>query len=600
MCGIIACRTSAPALEFLVPALRRLEYRGYDSAGVAVRTATGEIARLRAVGRIEALEKRLAGWAAPDLDDVGIGHTRWATHGAVTEQNAHPHTDCSGRITLAHNGIIDNADELRAELAAMGHIFESVVDSEVIAHLVEDRLAESGDLRAAVRAALTRVRGSWALAVLEGQTGRLVVAAHRSPLVIARSDRGDFAASDPAAIAEWVQHLQVLRDGDVVELADEHRWSGVNGPLPAPPIVSCTWRAETVQLGGYRDFMAKEIDEQPEVAARVLDDLGPGIADGALWTGLGLPPLHRVHVVACGTSLHAGQVVGGLLRRLGEIPVTLSVASEADEQVIEPGTLTVAISQSGETADVLRAVAGCCATAGAPLLALTNNPHSTLAYRADAVLGCGAGPEIGVAATKTFVSQVLTGVGVALSGLVACGRLDATAARALVTELGGLPDRLAAATATAHQLLPGLGAQLTSAPGFLFLARGCGLPYAAEGALKLKELTYRWAQSYPAGELKHGPLALVEAGTPVVVVDDGNPRLPGNVAEVQARGAHVISIGGPGCTVPVTVPRTSAEPPPWGPLETVVPLQILARTLALALGRDVDKPRNLAKSVTVE
>jgi glucosamine--fructose-6-phosphate aminotransferase (isomerizing) len=588
-----------PALGYLIPALRRLEYRGYDSAGVAVHTTTGEIARLRSVGRIETLEKRLPGWVGPDLDGVGIGHTRWATHGEVTERNAHPHSDCTRRITLVHNGIITNADALRAELVAAGHVLESVVDSEVLAHLIEDRLAESGDLHDAVRAALTRARGSWALAVLDGSTGRLVVATHRSPLVVARSDRGDFAASDATAIADWVEELHVLRDGDVVELADQHRWSGVDGPCAAPPTVPCIWRPENAQLGGYRDFMAKEIDEQPEVAARVLAALAPGIADGTLWGDLALPPLHRVQIVACGTSLHAGQILGRLLSRLGGIPVTLSVASEADENV-EAGTLTIAISQSGETADVLRAVETSSAASGRPLLALTNNPHSTLARCADAVVGCDAGVEIGVAATKTFISQVLTGVGVALSGLVACGRLDTPRARALVAELDELPDRLAAATVTAGHLIPALSTELTGAPGFLFLARGCGLPYAAEGALKLKELTYRWAQSYPAGELKHGPLALVENGTPVVVVDNGDPRLPGNVAEVRARGARVISIGGPGTTIPVTVSRAAALSPPWGPLETVVPLQVLARTLALALGRDVDKPRNLAKSVTVE
>jgi glucosamine--fructose-6-phosphate aminotransferase (isomerizing) len=274
------------------------------------------------------------------------------------------------------------------------------------------------------------------------------------------------------------------------------------------------------------------------------------------------------------------------------------VASEADQDVVEADCLTLAISQSGETADVLRAVEN--TPARGPLLALTNNPHSTLARRADAVLECHAGPEIGVAATKTFVSQVLTGVALTLSGLIASGRLDTAQTRPLVAELLGLPDQLAAATATAGRLVPPLGSELTQAPGFLFLGRGSGLPYAAEGALKLTELTYRWAHSYPAGELKHGPLALVDNQTPVIVVDDGDPRLPANMAEVRARGAHVISIGGPGTTIPVTVPRASRTPPPWGPLETVVPLQVLARTLALALGHDVDKPRNLAKSVTVE
>jgi glucosamine--fructose-6-phosphate aminotransferase (isomerizing) len=348
-------------------------------------------------------------------------------------------------------------------------------------------------------------------------------------------------------------------------------------------------------LNGYADYMAKEIDEQPAAATRVLDELGGGIANGTLWSNLGLAPFDRLHVIACGTSLNAGHVIRNVVRRLGGLPVAFTVASEAAEEIVEPRTLRLAISQSGETADVLNAVA----SVGAgepPLLAITNNPHSTLARRADAVMTCPAGPEIGVAATKTFVCQIIAGVAVMVSALVATGRLSATTASRLVDDLRRLPDQLAAAGTVAKCVVPPIAEELTTASGFIFIARGTGLPYAAEGALKLKELSYRWAEHYPAGELKHGPLALIGAGTPVVVVDNADPKLATNVAEVQARGGRIISIGSTGSTIPVVGHVVT----PWGPLESVVPLQILARNLALALGRDVDKPRNLAKSVTVE
>jgi glucosamine--fructose-6-phosphate aminotransferase (isomerizing) len=595
MCGIIACRTHAPAIDYLLIALRRLEYRGYDSVGVAVQTTSGDVARLRTVGRIGALEREVRKWAGPDLDGVGIGHTRWATHGSVTESNAHPHTDCAGRISLVHNGIIENADRLRDALTTAGHRFASSVDSEVLCHLIEDQLQLCGDLFDAVQTALTRVEGSWALAVLEKGTGRLVVAAHRSPLLIARTSRGDFATSDIAAVADWVDEFRVLEDGDVVDLTGTNRWRnhGVDGVLPA--MTRCIWRAGDADLNCYVDYMAKEIDEQPAVAARVLDQLGGGIATGTLWSNLALAPFDRLQVIGCGTSLNAGHVIGNVLRRLGRLPVTVSVASEAAEDVPEARTLCLAISQSGETADVLQAVAS--RVAGeTPLLALINNSHSTLARRADAVVTCAAGPEIGVAATKTFVCQIIAGVAVMISALVATGRLSATAATRLVDDLRRLPDQLAASGTVAKCLVPPIAEEFTTASGFIFIARGSGIPYAAEGALKLKELTYRWAEHYPAGELKHGPLALVSTGTPVVVVDNGDPKMATNVAEVEARGGRVISIGSTGSTVPVL----DGPVAPWGPLEAAVPLQILARTLALALGRDVDKPRNLAKSVTVE
>ncbi|MCW2688297.1 MAG: glutamine--fructose-6-phosphate transaminase [Mycobacterium sp.] len=595
MCGIIACRTHAPAIDYLLIALRRLEYRGYDSVGVAVRTIRGDVARLRTVGRIGALDLQVREWTGPDFDGVGIGHTRWATHGAVTETNAHPHIDCTGRISLVHNGTIENADRLRDALTVGGHRFASSVDSEVLCHLIEDQLQLCGDLFYAVQTALKQVEGSWGLAVLEQQTGRVVVAAHHSPLLIARNSHGDFATSDIAAVADWVDEFRVLEDGDVVELTATKGWPyhGIDGVLPA--MTRCIWRGGDADLNGHVDYMAKEIDEQPAAAARVLDELCGGIANGTLWSNLGLAPFDRLQVIACGTSLNAGHVIGNVARRLGGVPVTRSVASEAAEDVPEARTLRLAISQSGETADVLQAVASLVA-AESSLLAIVNNVHSTLARRADAVVTCAAGPEIGVAATKTFVCQIIAGVAVMVSALVSTNRLSTASATQLVDDLRRLPEQLAAAGTVAKCVVPRIAEGLTTDSGFIFIARGSGLPYAAEGALKLKELTYRWAEHYPAGELKHGPLALISTGTPVVVVDNGDPKLPTNVAEVQARGGRIISIGSAGSTVPVMDGPAAA----WGPLESAIPLQILARTLALALGHDVDKPRNLAKSVTVE
>ncbi|KUI23138.1 glutamine--fructose-6-phosphate aminotransferase [Mycobacterium sp. IS-1496] len=594
MCGIIACRTQRPAAEYLLTALRRLEYRGYDSVGVAVRTIGGDTARVRTTGRIAALEHQLRTWTGSELDGAGIGHTRWATHGPVTEENAHPHNDCSGRISLVHNGTIENGDRLRAALTEAGHRFTSGVDSEVLAHLIEDELLITDDLRTAVHNALAAAEGTWALAVLERGTGRIVVAASGSPLLVARTAHGVFAASDIAAIADWVDEFQVLDDDDVIELTATDPASPGAGRVP-PTMVRCIWRSGDADLNGYADHMAKEIDEQPAAAARVLDDLAGGVADGTLWTDLGLAPFDRLQVIACGTSLNAGMVIGNAVHRLSGLPVTRCVASEAGMDAPEPRTLCLAISQSGETADVLHAIDTRVAE-GCSILAVTNSPHSTLGRRANGVIHCAAGPEIGVAATKTFTCQVIAGVALTLSALVAFDRISRARAAALVDELRRIPDQLARAETVAKSVVPPLADECIGASGYVFIARGSGLPYAAEGALKLKELTYRWAEHYPAGELKHGPLALISDGTPVIVVDNGDPKLATNIAEVQARGGRIVRIGPPGSSVPVIEDPVA----PWGPLQSAIPLQIFARTSALTLGRDVDKPRNLAKSVTVE
>ncbi|MEN2740805.1 glutamine--fructose-6-phosphate transaminase (isomerizing) [Microbacterium sp. X-17] len=590
MCGIVACRTHRAAGPFLLQALRLLEYRGYDSVGITLRTHEGILVTTRSVHRIEDLADRLA--AGPSGAHVGIGHTRWATHGGVTEGNAHPHRDCTGRIALAHNGIIENADLLRTELVARGHRFASDVDSEVVCHLIEEQLVDGGDLASAVEVAVARLEGSWALVVLDAETGAMAATAHGSPLLVAHSRLGSFAASDATAIADWVEEAHPLREGEIVVLGDQLAWHGAPDAEHVPVRIAEARR--DVEAHGFADFMAKEIAEQPAVARGILRELLPGAADGRLWRQLGTGDVDRIAIVGCGTSLNAGRIVAQAFSRIGRIPTESLVASEATGAVLGPRTLVLAFSQSGETADVLRAIEAI--GDAASVVAITNNPHSSLAWLSRSIVPCQAGPEVGVAATKTFTAQVVTGLCVAVSALVATGRLTDARAGELIDALSAIPDELEHAARVSAPLMAGLVARTRAAGGFLFLGRGPAVPYADEGALKLKELTYRWAEAYPAGELKHGPLALVEPGVPIIAIDDGAPRLAGNLAEVAARGGDVIRVGGAGSDIPALA-GTAQE---WGPLAAVVPLQMFARDLALALGRDVEKPRNLAKAVTVE
>ena len=601
MCGIVACHIEGSAPDYLCEALESLEYRGYDSVGIAVRTVGGGALRVRSTHRVAELVQQMTTLPTDNLTGVGIGHTRWATHGGVSERNAHPHTDCTGAVYVVHNGIIENWKDLKGELLSAGHEFCSDVDSEVIAHLVEDELASGVDLADALSRTIDRCHGSGAIVVMDSRSGRIVGASRHAPLVVAASPLGSFLASDISAFGSLVASFQVLRDGDVVELAAPLRWSGNHADQPE--VIRHEWTSTELGLHGYPDHMAKEIDEQPELAGRILDRVGTGAANGALWRSLELPEFDRVAIVGCGTSLNAGGIVAAAFRRFGMMPAETIIASEAADTILDPRTLVIAMSQSGETADILHALDGD-NFAHCPVLAVTNNPHSSLARRANAIIECNAGPEIGVAATKTFVAQVLTGVAIAISALHELGRVDRANTRSILSDLRRTPDLLAQSLAVAKDVVPPLAAQLATSPGVIFLGRGAGVVYAAEGALKLKELTYRWAQHYPAGELKHGPLALVEEGTPVVVVDGDAARMAGNIAEVAARGARLITIGGAGSTIPA-LGRSLHAPvgngfQPCGPLESVIPMQVLARELALVLGRDVDKPRNLAKSVTVE
>ncbi|WP_229054679.1 glutamine--fructose-6-phosphate transaminase (isomerizing) [Aeromicrobium sp. Leaf350] len=599
MCGIIAGVSSTPIAPYLLEGLERLEYRGYDSVGIAVAGGSHLVMRLRSTKRVKDLGRRVRDLDVPRLGTIGIGHTRWATHGEVSTRNAHPHNDCTGRLAIVHNGVIENAAELRELLVGLGHGFGSDVDSEVVAHLVEEARAGSS-LLDAVREATDALVGSWALAVFDGTTDELVVASHQSPLVVAHSVHGHFAASDIGAIAPWVEDFQVLEDGDVVEINASPRWHRREGLPPEPELRARPPMHVQPSLVVHADYMSKEIEEQPEVAARIMTELGPRVADGELWRSLGLPDFARVTFLGCGTSLNAGRALGQLLTRNSGVPHQCIVASEVATASVEDKTLVMALSQSGETADVLRALSSNL-LGSAPVLAVTNVGHSALGRRADAVVECSAGPEIGVAATKTYMAQLLTGTCIILSALVARGTLDPVRAAQLVGDLQRAPDLLAQAIGASRRAVPAIAEATSEAPGFLFLGRGAGWRFAEEGALKLTELTYRWAVSYPAGELKHGPLALVERGTPVVVVDDQARRLAVDISEVAARGGRVVRIGGPGSTIPALGNREATVLGiPWcGPFESVVAMQVLARELALTLGCDVDKPRNLAKSVTV-
>src|SRR6266545_5639557 len=537
MCGIVACARSGEAIDFLLSGLGRLEYRGYDSAGVALAdSSSGALHLRRVVGRVDALRRRVAGEGLPAGSCRGIGHTRWATHGAVTEANAHPHHDCGANVAVVHNGIVENAEELRAKLEALGHRFASDVDTEVIPHLIEEARTHGNDLAAAVRVAVSQLEGSWALAVLAGGSDQLVVAANRSPLVIAKADDGWYVASDVAAVLERSREVRALADGDVVAIDRVARWTDAAGrEVPPRPVLRADWRISDVELGTFRDAAA--------ITRRVLGSVG-------------------------------------------RFPTELVVASEHDG-VLEPGTLTVAFSQSGETADVLAAVR----RYGGPVLAVTNTPHSSLARMADATIDCMAGPEVGVAASKTFTTQVLAGSVFAIAAARAAGRAGDADAESLLETLAAVPGGLQRAHELSRPVAEVVADLVTPAPGFLFVSRGAGLPYAAEGALKLKELTYRWAEAYPAGELKHGPIALIDPGTPVFLIEGGHAaKLESNVAEMRARGAKVLRVGS---SEEATFPVVGAAGSPWGPLESVVALQHVARALAIRLGRDVDKPRNL-------
>jgi glucosamine--fructose-6-phosphate aminotransferase (isomerizing) len=606
MCGIVGYVGSRDATSVLISGLRKLEYRGYDSAGIAIVSGKKtEILRCR--GKLSALEQLLV--ENKLSGSLGIGHTRWATHGRPSDENAHPHK--SGAVSVVHNGIVENHAVLRDRLKAVGHKFSSQTDTEVIAHLIDEALNKgSRTLVEAVQTALKQVEGSYAIAVVsDNHPGEFVAAKNASPLVVGVGDGDHFVASDAPAILEYTRDMIFLEDGDVVALrASSVSISDIDGSPRTRTQKRVTWNAAQAEKAGFPHFMLKEIYEQPEAVSdtlrgRLLLDSNDVSLDGQ---DLGQLP-QRLLVLACGTSFHAGLIGKFLVEGIARLPCEVDLASEFRyrEPVVGRDDLVVAISQSGETADTLAALKEA-KTRGARTLAICNVVDSAIARASDFVLYTHAGPEIGVASTKCFTAQL---AGLALLAIHLGRRnrsLGDKAAVELVGELSHMPHKMSE-TLRALGDLRELARKYMHARDFLFLGRGTNYPIALEGALKLKEISYIHAEGYAAGEMKHGPIALIDDGLPVVVIvtqGKGYEKVLSNLAEVRAREGHVIAVATKGdeairalCQDVVLVENATAL---LQPLLTVLPLQLLAYSVAVARGTDVDQPRNLAKSVTVE
>jgi len=608
MCGIVGYVGPSEAAAVLVDCLSRLEYRGYDSAGLAVLNGRGVETR-KLAGRVDGLRALLT--REPVHGRCGIGHTRWATHGAPTERNAHPHTDCTGTLALVHNGIIENADLLRARLERAGHRLATDTDTETLVHLIED--AAGATLEARVMAALTHVEGTYGLAVIgEGEPGKIVVARRGSPLLIGVGEAEYLVASDANAVLPHTRSVVYLDDGDIAVITrDGYQVLDGEARVQDRAVDDIEWDLDTLAVGRYAHFMLKEICEQSQTVqstlrGRLLLEEGSARLDG-----LNLPParcarIRRIVIVACGTSWHAGLVGRHVLEELVGVPVSVEYASEYRyrTQLCVPGTVTVAISQSGETADTLEALRAARA-AGSPVIGIVNVVGSTIAREADGGSYLHAGPEIGVASTKAFTSQL---VALVLFGLY-LGRmrgLPRDEGRRLAEQLAALPE-LVERTLGLEAAVRSLAQRYTHADHALYLGRGVNFPVALEGALKLKEISYIHAEGYPAAEMKHGPIALIDENMPVVFVaprDQVYPKVVSNMQEVKARGGRIVAITSEGngdlshlADHELRVPACS---PLLSPVLTVIPLQLLAYHLAVLRGCDVDRPRNLAKSVTVE
>ncbi len=608
MCGIVGYVGPRDAVSVLVEGLSRLEYRGYDSAGVAVLNGGGVETR-KLAGRIGGLRELLA--RAPLHGSCGIGHTRWATHGAPTERNAHPHADCTGTVALVHNGIIENADVLRKRLEVGGHRFVTETDTETLVHLIEE--SPGAALEDRVIAALQHIEGTYGIAVVaETDPGKIVVARRGSPVLLGVGDGEFLVASDVSAVLEHTRSVVYLNDGDVAVLTSGgYRVLDPEAREQERAVDDIEWDLDAIALGGYPHFMLKEICEQSETVrstlrGRLLVAEGTARLNGLDLTAADCREIQRVAIVACGTSWHAGLVGRHILEELVGIPVSVEYASEYRyrRQLRLPGTVTIAISQSGETADTLEALRAAKA-AGSTVLGLVNVVGSTIAREADGGVYLHAGPEIGVASTKAFTAQV---VALLLLGLY-LGRqrgLPAEQGRALVAQLVRLPELVERALAVEPQV-KALAERYADAPNALYLGRGVNFPVALEGALKLKEISYIHAEGYPAAEMKHGPIALIDENMPVVCVAPQDPvyaKVVSNMQEVKARGGRLIAITSEGngdlshlVDHQIAVP---ASPPLITPVLTVIPLQLLAYHIAVLRGCDVDRPRNLAKSVTVE
>ena len=616
MCGIVGYTGRDQAVTYLLEGLRTLEYRGYDSAGVEVVGADGALHGVKCAGRVAALAERCE--TANLVGTTGIAHTRWATHGAPTDRNSHPHRDCSGRIAIVHNGIIENFRELRSYLQRNGHELASETDSEVIAHLIEEawRGPAKGDLVAAVRNACRRLEGSWAIAaVCADAPGEVVCARNGSPLVVASAEGGAYAASDVTPLASVTSHVIQLENGQIARLESNGRvtvYDEDGVPVAHPATLDIDWDASAATLGGYSDFMAKEIAEQPEAIERLLggrlgekgiylDELSMSQAD--------LAAIDRVYLIACGTSYHVSLIARTLIQTWAKVQVVCDYASEFNYEqdvMVTPNTLCVIITQSGETADTLTA-ARRMRGMGCRVFAITNVLGSTAARESDGTLYVQAGPEVCVASTKAYTAQMVAAALLALRLAEARGEMDHAEVERHYRDLCALPDLIREVIGRSWQ-------DKQAAPLFrrahsaLFLGRGVNSTTAYEGALKLKEISYLHAEAYPAGEMKHGPIALLEPGFPVVAIvpeDRVHDKTVSNIQEVIARGAVCVAVATDGDEAVASLVEHVLWIPPMTdellvPIVAVVHLQMLARYVARARGCDVDKPRNLAKSVTVE
>ncbi|MGE8414940.1 MAG: glutamine--fructose-6-phosphate transaminase (isomerizing) [Pseudomonas sp.] len=610
MCGIVGAVAERNITAILLEGLKRLEYRGYDSAGVAVYTNAGKLERMRRPGKVSELEQALA--SEPLVGRLGIAHTRWATHGAPCERNAHPHF--SGDLAIVHNGIIENHEALRAQLSAMGYAFTSDTDTEVIAHLLNHKLKDLGDLTVALKATVKELHGAYGLAVISAsQPDRLVAARSGSPLVIGLGLGENFLASDQLALRQVTDRFMYLEEGDIAEIRrDSVQIWDIDGKAVEREAVQYRDGAEAADKGEYRHYMLKEIHEQPSVVQRTLE--GRLSANQVLVQAFGpqaaelFAKVRNVQIVACGTSYHAGMVARYWLEELAGIPCQVEVASEFRYRkvVVQPDTLFVTISQSGETADTLAALRNAKELGFLASLAICNVGISSLVRESDLTLLTQAGREIGVASTKAFTTQLVGLLLLTLSLGQVRGTLAAGVEAELVEELRRLPIRLGEALAM-DGVVEKTAELFADKHHTLFLGRGAQYPVAMEGSLKLKEISYIHAEAYPAGELKHGPLALVDNDMPVVTVAPNNElleKLKSNLQEVRARGGELIVFAdeqagmtdGEGTHV-IQMPHIHDI---LSPILYTIPLQLLSYYVAVLKGTDVDQPRNLAKSVTVE
>ncbi len=612
MCGIVGYIGQRDSVPIIMESLSRLEYRGYDSAGIAVIDADGKLAGSKAEGKLSNLAERLRNGESL-RGTTGVGHTRWATHGRPSDANAHPHMDCSGRVAVVHNGIIENYAALRADLLAHGHVFRSETDTEVLAHLIETH--DQGDIVEAVRKTLAQVRGAFALGVISSDApGRLVFARNgATPLIVGLGQDEMFVASDIPAMLQYTKRIVILQEGEVVDVgSDGYRLTAFDGKPIEREVQQIAWDATSAEKAGFKHFMLKEIFEQPNVIKETLAGRVDESHDVQLAAELGideivLRAMTKISITGCGTAYHAGMVGMYLMRALCKLPVEMELASEFryGDRYMDARTLTVAMSQSGETADTIEAVK-IAKEEGAPIIGISNVVGSHLTRLADATLYTRGGPEISVAATKTYVSQSIAAVLLALY----LARVRRSAPVERLREIAEGTKLLPAAVdvvLNTSDAVKKVARKIRRARSALFLGRYVNFPTALEGALKLKEISYIHAEGYAAGEMKHGPIALLDPKTPVVgIVTEGRVRekILSNIAESKAREAPIVLVANHGDDEAAAmadhvlwVPRVEEL---LSPIVNVIPLQLLAYHIADIEGKDVDQPRNLAKTVTVE